>query len=367
MDAGDEEHRRIPDADRVSLLMDVLDTSAVGTFILDEEFTVVWVNEAVEEYFGLDREAILGADKRQLVTHQIQDRFADPDRFAERVLATYDDNDYVENFECHICATEATDDRWLEHWSQPIDSGPYEGGRIEHYTDITEQKEREQELQRRRRELEHQTERLENFASVLSHDFRTPLYTAQTYTGVLRENGNAEETVIAEIEEALDRADALVDDVLTLAREGTSVTEPTSVDLAAVVEDAWESIRTRTATLTVDVECVVTADESQLTRLFQNLFRNAVEHGGDSVTVRVSQLADRGFYVADNGPGIPAEDRDRVFEWAYSTKSDGTGFGLAIVQQIADAHGWDVVVTESRDGGARFEIQNVDMKPSHRE
>jgi PAS domain S-box-containing protein len=346
--------------------MDVLDTSAVGTFILDEEFTVVWVNEAVEEYFGLDRDAVLGADKRQLVTDHIQDRFADPDRFAEQVLATYDDNDYVENFECHICATEATDDRWLEHWSQPIDSGPYEGGRIEHYTDITEQKEREQELQRRRRELKHQTERLENFASVLSHDLRTPLYTAQTYTGVLRENGNAEEPVIAEIERALDRADALIDDILTLTREGTSVTETTSVDLAAVAESAWERIQTRAATLTVDVECVVTADESQLTRLFENLFRNAVEHGGDSITVQVGRTTDSEFYIADDGLGIPAEKRDQVFEWAYSTTSDGTGFGLAIVRQIADAHGWDVVVTESRDGGARFEIQNVNIESSHR-
>jgi PAS domain S-box-containing protein len=364
MDCGNEDHQHVSDGERVSLLTDVLDTSAVGTFILDDEFTVVWVNEAIEEYFGLDREAVLGADKRRLVTEQIQDRFADPDRFAERVLATYDTNTYVENFECHIRDTVATADRWLEHWSQPIESGSYEGGRIEHYTDITGQKERQQELERRRRELQHQTERLENFASVLSHDLRAPLYTAQTYTGVLRENGNAEDEAIAEIERALDRADALIDDVLTLAREGTSITETTSVDLGAVAESAWENVQTRTAMFTVDVECVVAVDKSQLLRLFENLYRNAVEHGGDSVVVRVSRL-DNGFYVADDGAGIPLADRDRVFEWAYSKTSDGTGFGLAIVRQIADAHGWDSSVTESKDGGARFEFRNVDIRSSH--
>ncbi|UPV76704.1 ATP-binding protein (plasmid) [Halorussus limi] len=362
MESGDENHQRTPDADRVSLLTDVLNTSAVATFILDETFTVVWANEAVEKYFDLDRDTILGTDKRELVTEKIQHRFAHPDRFAERVLATYDTNSYVENFECRLSHSSLTDNRWLEHWSQPINSGPYEGGRIEHYTDITDHKQREQDLERRRRELEHQTERLENFASVLSHDLRTPLYTAQTYTGVLRENGNADDEVVAEIEQALDRADALIDDVLTLAREDTSVIDATTVDLAAVAEKVWETVRTQTATLTVDVECMVTADERQLIRLFENLFQNAVEHGGDRVLVRVSQPNDDdGFSVADDGPGIPAEERDRVFEWTYSTLEDGTGFGLAIVRQIADSHGWKTTVTESKDGGARFEFRNVDM------
>jgi PAS domain S-box-containing protein len=160
--------------DRNSPLTDVLDTSDVGTFVLDSDFDVVWVNQAVEEYFGLDRDAVLGADKRKLVTEEIQDRFTHPEGFADRVLATYDQNDYIENFECHIRNTEVTDERWLEHWSQPIETGPYAGGRIEHYTDVSGRKYREQQLQRRRRELEHQTERLKNFASTLSHDLRTP-------------------------------------------------------------------------------------------------------------------------------------------------------------------------------------------------
>ncbi|SFC76702.1 PAS domain S-box-containing protein [Halobiforma haloterrestris] len=129
-----------------SLTDDVLDTSEVGTFILDSEFEIVWVNEAVEEYFDLDREAILGRDKREVIEDHIAELFEKPQEFANRVTATYDDNTYTEQFECHIVENKTRDERWLEHWSQPIQSGLYAGGRIEHYTNITQQKQREREL-----------------------------------------------------------------------------------------------------------------------------------------------------------------------------------------------------------------------------
>ena len=164
-----------------------------------------------------------------------------------------------------------------------------------------------------------------------------------------------------EIEEALDRADSIIDDVLTLARDNTTITDSKPVDITAVVEDAWENVRTQTATLEIEDECIVTADPSQVTRLFENLFRNAVEHGDGDVTVRVGRLADAGFYVADDGPGIPPEEREKVFEWAYSLGGHGTGFGLAIVRQIAEAHGWAIAVTESEGVGARFEFRGVDI------
>jgi signal transduction histidine kinase len=98
-----------------------------------------------------------------------------------------------------------------------------------------------------------------------------------------------------------------------------------------------------------------------LQQLFENLFRNALEHGETVETVAVGALGDGpGFYVADDGVGIPESERDEVFESGYTTNEDGTGFGLAIVTDIADAHGWDVTVTESESGGARFEVRGVD-------
>ncbi|MBS3761523.1 MAG: ATP-binding protein, partial [Halodesulfurarchaeum sp.] len=95
------------------------------------------------------------------------------------------------------------------------------------------------------------------------------------------------------------------------------------------------------------------ADPDRLASLLENLFRNAVEHAGPEVTVTVEPTSD-GFAVADDGPGIPPEDRETVFESGYTTETDGTGFGLAIVAEVATAHDWSVRVEESDAGGARF-------------
>jgi signal transduction histidine kinase len=92
----------------------------------------------------------------------------------------------------------------------------------------------------------------------------------------------------------------------------------------------------------------------------ENLFRNAIEHGGEDVTIRVGGLSD-GFYVEDDGPGVPEDARDEVFEVGYSTSPDGTGFGLNIVKEIAEAHNWEITLTEGTTGGARFEITNVEL------
>ncbi|MFQ5799074.1 MAG: PAS domain S-box protein, partial [Bacteroidota bacterium] len=129
-----------------SLTDDVLDSSAVGIFILDCDFKVVWVNQPLERYFGLRREDILGKDKRQVIRERIKQIFEDPDGFTKKVLATYDNNTYIENFECHVLFAGERQERWLEHRSQPIRSGLYAGGRIEHYYDITERKGAEKEI-----------------------------------------------------------------------------------------------------------------------------------------------------------------------------------------------------------------------------
>ena len=142
-----------------SITDDVLDSSAVGICILDTAFRVVWVNRSLERYFGIRRDEVVGKDKRHLIRQRIKDTFEDPEGFAGKVLATYDDNTYIENFECHVLPTGEREERWLEHWSQPTGSGLYAGGRIEHYTDLTERKRTEEELQKAREELEGRVER----------------------------------------------------------------------------------------------------------------------------------------------------------------------------------------------------------------
>jgi PAS domain S-box-containing protein len=208
------------------------------------------------------------------------------------------------------------------------------------------------------RELERQNERLEEFASVVSHDLRNPLMVASSYLEMLRDG--RDEDALDSIERALDRMDTLIDDLLTLARNGEVVAEFEPVDLAAAAGNCWATVDTGGATLAVDTGLTVSADRSRLRQLLENLFGNAVTHGGDGVTVTVGDLPG-GFYVADDGPGIPEGDREAVFTRGHSTTREGTGFGLAIVTSIAEAHGWEISLTESDQGGARFEITGVDM------
>ncbi|UIO98435.1 HAMP domain-containing histidine kinase [Halobaculum sp. CBA1158] len=209
-------------------------------------------------------------------------------------------------------------------------------------------------LAERTERLERQNERLDRFAAIVSHDLRNPLNVAEGYVELARETDDV--ATLDEALDALDRMDDLIDSVLTIAREGRVVDDPESVDLSAVAAQAWSTVDAAEATCSVAEDATVEADRERLRTLLENCFRNAVQHAGDDVTVTVEPLADGGFAVSDDGPGIPPEDRDAVFDRGYTTADDGTGFGLAIVRDIADAHGWTAAVAESDAGGARFEF-----------
>jgi signal transduction histidine kinase len=150
----------------------------------------------------------------------------------------------------------------------------------------------------------------------------------------------------------------LVDDLLALARRDEVVTDPQPASLRALAEESWANVETGEARLVVETDRTVAVDRGRAKQLLENLFRNSVEHASPAPTVRVGATSG-GFYVADAGPGIPEGDRDSVFEAGHST-GGGTGFGLAIVERIAEAHGWRVSVGESEAGGARFEFTGVE-------
>lgn len=213
---------------------------------------------------------------------------------------------------------------------------------------------RERELHERERELTRERDRLEQFANLVSHDLRTPLAVATGRLELASEECDSEH--LPDVDRALGRMERLIEDLLTLAREGEAVGEPEPVRLAEFVDSCWSTVETRQATLRLDTDLTVRADESRLAQVFENLFRNAIEHADDDVTITVGELEDgSGFFVEDDGPGIPEDEREDVFKSGYSTSSDGTGFGLAIVDQIVEAHGWRIAVTEGA-AGARFEI-----------
>jgi len=208
-----------------------------------------------------------------------------------------------------------------------------------------------------RRELERQSEHMEQFASTVSHDLRNPLTVAESALELLQRKSDARETEM--VADSLERMRTIIEEALSFARSGQRLDDAdlAPVELDAVARAAWDYVEGDAATLSVEEDVTIVASEDRLRRMLENLFRNSLDHGTVDATIRVGPLDDEsGFYLADDGPGITKEHHEEVFERGFTTDEDGTGFGLAIVEAIAGAHGWEIRVTESESSGARFEV-----------
>ena len=335
-----------------------------GVLVVDAQYRIVDYNEAM-------RSLLPDVDDR--VAERLEDSYpcllgiGETSEFPS--TAAYESNQTVGPFAGTVSLPPLEPTRTLRLSVSVISSGGEPRGYALVFRDITE-------LEAHAVDLEQKTQQLERFASVLSHDLRNPLSVA--IGGVEMERSSRESVHLDRAIDALDRIDDMIDNLLALAREGEVVETPEPIALESVVTDAWETTDTRKATLSTDLDGMpaVMADRSRLQTMFENLFRNAVEHGstnsdpedpggsgergGEDLTVTVGRLSD-GFYVEDDGPGVPPEKRDDIFEYGYS-EGDGTGLGLAIVRAIVDAHGWSISVTDGRDGGARFEVVGVERR-----
>jgi PAS domain S-box-containing protein len=340
----------------------IVETSNDPVYVLDRAGRFEFVDDAFVAATGYERDEIVG----EHVSELLDDEDVLEGEEVIRALLTSDvDRDVLE---CEVETNYGTS-RWCEIDIALLDGDEGIDGTVGIVRDVTERMERE-------RELERQTERLEEFASVVAHDLRNPLTVAIGHTEVLQDEYDDE--FLDRVAEAHERMEQLIDDLLALAREGRAVDETEPVDIERVARDAWGTVATGDADLVVDAEATVLADADRLRTLFENLVKNAVEHGstspdsqarqdavergGADVTVTVADLPDdSGFAVADDGAGIPEGEREAVFDRGYSTDDDGTGFGLAIVEGIAEAHGWTVTVEESAAGGARFAVTGVEV------
>ena len=211
---------------------------------------------------------------------------------------------------------------------------------LSHVRGALTQLEREARLRERERELRRKNERLEEFAGVVTHDLRNPLQIAGGRIDLVRETGDLSH---------LDRVEA------ALAREAE--VEPEPVAFGAAAREAWTVVEGE-GTFELAETATIRADRDRLVRLLENLFANSVEHGGEDVTVWAG-TTEEGFYMADDGVGIPPERREEVFESGFSTAEAGTGLGLGIVAELVEAHGWEIEIDESEAGGARFEVTGV--------
>ena len=322
---------------RYETLFERLTHSAVETRFDGETPVVTRVNQAFTDTFGYDSAEIVG---ESLDKHIVPpDRMEEAKQINRRALDG-------KLFSREVTRRTPTGTREFL-----VTTGVYdEPERFAIYTDITDQK-------RRKRELERKNERLDRLASVVSHDLQNPLHVAQGNLRLARDEVKSEH--LDAIATAHDRMEQLLDDLLTMARHGDTAQEVEPLDLAAVAQAGWDTTQTAEATLVIETERTIRGARSQIQQLLENLFRNAIDHVGEDVTVTVGDTKG-GFYISDDGPGIPAEDRDEVVEAGYST-AESTGFGLKIVEEITQVHEWKIHITDSEAGGARIEITNVEI------
>ncbi len=231
---------------------------------------------------------------------------------------------------------------------------------VSHVNEALVRLDHNRELESRTRQLDRQNERLEQFASLVSHDLRNPLNVIAGRVELAKED--PEGGHLEAVGHAVNRMEAIIDNTLTLAREGQAVGETEPIDLSKIGKGCWARVDTGDASLEVVDELTFFGDPDRIEHIFENLFRNAIEHGGEGVMIRVGRLESDGFYIADDGPGIPEEDRAKIFDPGYSTGSEGIGIGLAIVTEVVEAHGWSIEITDSWAGGARFEISGVNVE-----
>jgi len=381
----------------------VLENIDDGVVVVDPNDRVVDFNGPAGDLLGID-ERVIGSDAR--------------DAF-DRIADTYDELGQATQASAETTIEGDHDRRFLNVTVSAVsDRRGTTVGRVYLLRDVTERRKREWELQRK-------NERLDQFASVVSHDLRNPLTVTSQYIELTRETGNLDH--LDDAKNGVERMASLIDDTLTLARKGETISDPAPVELGDVVEAAWRNVETSGATLDNRLAATVEGDRDRLIQLFENFFRNSVEHGStgsrpaaddsvehgganprsqtaqddisygtddaeadrliestadsdpsatgrsdgptdrDRLTVRVGPLdaldgveTERGFYVADNGPGLSECDPSDVLEAGYTTQSEGTGLGLAIVEQIVEAHGWSLAVDEEYDDGVRFLITGTD-------
>ncbi|MDB9281525.1 histidine kinase N-terminal 7TM domain-containing protein [Halorubrum ezzemoulense] len=213
------------------------------------------------------------------------------------------------------------------------------------------------ELIEKKNQIEQYNKRLEEFSSILAHDLRSPLSVAQMSIEKGKEEGNViqySDRIIS----AIGRINQLVDSMMKLTRIESMDTEKSQVDLSTVADQAWIITDTAEAVLNIDNSMpVVTANQSQVYQMFENFFRNAVEHAGEDAVITVGPIDSSGFYVEDNGDGIPIDKRDRVFDLGVTYAQEGTGLGLTIIQRVVKQHNWTIKISDSQTGGARFEVR----------
>lgn len=368
-----------------SLIGDTLDISVVGMMILDADMRVVWVNRTLEDYFGLQRTELIGRDHHRLVDDTLKHIFDDPDHFYRNVSAINQDRSIIQSFECRIRPDRIRCDRWLEYRSQPIHNGFFAGGRIEHYTDISNRRRAANTAKNLSRQLIN-AQRMESIgilAGGVAHDFNNILQAISGYAQLLimdKDADHPEAPMILEIERAARRASELTHQLLTFSRRVESALTP--ADLNANVRHVKKLLE-RTIPKMIRIELSldealwpVKADAGQIEQVLMNIginARQAMPEGGrlEFRTVNVVLTPEdaqslgelsAGPYVklsiTDTGQGIEPECLEFIFDPFFTTREvgQGTGLGLSMAYGIIKNHDGFITCRSKSGLGTTFDI-----------
>lgn len=360
-----------------SLTEDVLARSTVGILVLDRNFKVVWVNQTAEHVFGNERGTLLGQDMRALVENLMAPRTQNPERFRALLENSYQSGTYTESEIFQIRARHGQD-LYLDYSSQPIRSGLYQGGRIEHFQDITQQKNLQDQLLQIQK-----MEGIGRLAGGVAHDFNNMLTTILGFGNLLLKQIPEDSPLqpgLQEIVNAGTRAENLTRQLLVFSRK--QIMQIQAVNLNEIVEN-MEKLLLRM--LGEDIEMMtscspdlpsVDADPGQLEQVIMNLAvnaRDAMPDGGRLllqtkwVHVHPEDLSNfaggrAGHFVcltiSDSGCGIPSEIREHIYEPFFTTKPEdkGTGLGLSIVYGIVKQFNGFIQVDSAPEKGTTFHI-----------
>lgn len=216
--------------------------------------------------------------------------------------------------------------------------------------------------------LRRSVERERRLVGDVSHELRTPLTTLTTSVGVLEryEQDLPERSRLALrlVADEVEHLRHVLDDMLALARveAGVHAGDAEPLWLGELLTHTLTGRRHSPELLVVRQDVAVEGRKLELERAFANLFENAVRHGGGIVAVTLRRLGDQAVIIVDDaGPGVPAADRERIFERFATARAGrraaaGTGIGLALVTETVAAHGGRVDCGERPGGGARFTI-----------
>lgn len=205
-----------------------------------------------------------------------------------------------------------------------------------------------------KRKLKKKNNKLDKFAKIISHDIRNPTSIAKGNLNLHINNHGSTDELDTTLK-SIHRIENILEDVLYITKSNTDELNKQNITLKSIANECWKNLNVKNSELKINTDKIISQNKKLSSRLFENLFKNSIEHSGDNVRITIGGTKN-GFYVEDNGTGIPKNKRGKIFNQNYSTSETGEGLGLSIVEHVCDVHGWTISITESKTGGARFEI-----------